>query len=201
MSNSQHNNSQLSNRLRRELGLLTEGLESGDLERLVLPEISIDEYKSKMGSDDEIVVINFVVQGKEPALDLVNFVEKSYEWVVDADVSSGEVFDGTYIVFIEIDREPTVPDNIMELLEDLENLTEHKVSDWEIKYSKTKKQLKPDLESLKSGIPLTPDEYRRIFKSQKDDLDKLKTASGVAVDTVAPKNEFTEGIRILAGIR
>ena len=90
-----------SNLLRSEL---KEGLEKGDLERLVSPKISIDEYKSKMGSDEEIVVVSFTLQGKEPALDLVNFVEKSYEWVADADVSSGEVFDGSYIVFVEIER-------------------------------------------------------------------------------------------------
>jgi hypothetical protein len=196
-----NNSSRLSKRLKEELGIINEGLEAGDLERLVSPTISIDEYKSKMGSDDEIVVLSFVVQGKEPALDLVNFVEKSYEWVVDADVSSGEVFDGSYIVFVEVDREPTVPDNIIELLEDLKNLTEFDVTDWKIKYSKTKKQLTPELDSLKAGIPGTPEEYRRLVKNHKDDLDKLKTASGVEVDTVAPKNEFTEGIRILAGIR
>ena len=106
-----------SNHLRSKL---KEGLEQGDLERLVSPKISIDEYKSKMGSDEEIVVISFTLQGKEPALDLVNFIEKSYEWVADADVSSGEVFDGSYIVFVEIERTPDIAEQIIELLEDLE---------------------------------------------------------------------------------
>ena len=187
-----------SNLLRSEL---KEGLEKGDLERLVSPKISIDEYKSKMGSDEEIVVVSFTLQGKEPALDLVNFVEKSYEWVADADVSSGEVFDGSYIVFVEIERTPDVAEQIVEMLQDLERLTEHKVQDWKVEYAKTKQTVEPDVESLKAAIPGTPHEYRTIAKRQSNEIDQLKTAAGVRVDTVAPKNDFTESIRIMAGIR
>lgn len=201
MTNSNNNHpfsNPFSNHLRSKLN---EGLEQGDLERLVSPKISIDEYKSKMGSDEEIVVVSFTLQGKEPALDLVNFVEKSYEWVADADVSSGEVFDGSYIVFVEIERTPDVSDQIVEMLEDLERLTEHKVKDWSIEYAKTKQMVKPDADSLKAAIPGTPHEYRTIVKRQSNDIDQLKTAAGVKVDTVAPKNDFTESIRIMAGIR
>jgi hypothetical protein len=154
-----------------------------------------------MGSDEEIVVISLNVQGKEPALDLVNFAEKSYEWVVDADVSSGEVFDGSYIVFIEIEREPTVAEHLIEMFTDLENLTEHKVEDWTVDYFKPRKSIKLELESLRATIPGTPAEYRNIVRKQKDDIDKLKTASGINVNTTAPKNEFTENIRTLAGLR
>ena len=179
---------------------LVEGLESGDLMRLVSPKISIDEYKSKMGSDEEIVVLSFILQGKEPALDLVNFVEKSYEWVADADVSSGEVFDGSYIVFVEVERTPDVAEQIIELLEDLEKLTEHKLQDWSIEYAKTKQKIEADLESLKSTIPATPHDYRTIVKRQSNEIDQLKTAAGIKVDTVAPKNDYTESLRISAGI-
>jgi hypothetical protein len=154
-----------------------------------------------MGSDEEIVVVSFTLQGKEPALDLVNFVEKSYEWVADADVSSGEIFDGSYIVFVEIERTPDIAEQIVELLTDLERLTEHEITDWEIEYAKTKQKINPDVESLKSAIPGTPHDYRTIVKRQSNEIDQLKTAAGVKVDTVAPKNDFTESIRIMAGIR
>ena len=198
MTNHSNNHHPFSNLLRSKL---KEGLEKGDLERLVSSKISIDEYKSKMGSDEEIVVVSFTLQGKEPALDLVNFVEKSYEWVADADVSSGEVFDGSYIVFVEIERTPDVAEQIVEMLEDLERLTEHKVSDWEIEYAKTKQTVEPKVDALKAAIPGTPHDYRTIVKRQRNEIDQLKTAAGVKVDTVAPKNDFTESIRIMAGIR
>ena len=69
---------------------LNENLEEGDLKRLVHDELHIDEYKSKMGDDADVCVISFKVAGKEPAIDLVSFIEKGYDWVLDADGSSGE---------------------------------------------------------------------------------------------------------------
>ena len=54
-----------------------EGLEHGDLARLIAKRITIDEYKSKIGEDEEIIVITFTVDGKNPAEDLVSFLEKA----------------------------------------------------------------------------------------------------------------------------
>jgi len=197
MSNNLHNN-QVSGRQQQAFN---EGLEKGDLERLVSTKITVDEYKSKMGTDEEIVVLSFFVQGKEPALDLVNFIEKSYEWVVDADASSGEVDNGKYIVFVEIEREPNIAEHIVEMLTDLQNLTEHDLKSWDMEYFKPRKKIAIDVDSIKSVIPGTPEQYRRIVKRESDALDQLKTASGVKVTTVAPKNDFTESIRIAAGLR
>ena len=52
--------------------------------------------------------------------------------------------------------------------------------------------------SLKSLIPSSPKEYERKFG--KKEIDDLKTAAGVDVDTKAPKNDYTESLRIAAGI-
>jgi len=197
MNNNLHNN-QVSGRLQQAFN---EGLEKGDLERLVSTKITVDEYKSKMGTDEEIVVLSFFIQGKEPALDLVNFIEKSYEWVVDADASSGEVDNGKYIVFVEIEREPDIAEHIIEMLTDLRNLTEHDLKSWDMEYFKPRKKIAVDIDSIKSIIPGTPEEYRRVARRETDALDQLKTASGVKVNTVAPKNDFTESIRIAAGLR
>ena len=180
---------------------LFEGLERHDLKRLVSTRVTIDEYKSKIGSDEEIVVIGFKVDSKEPALDLVSFVEKSYNWVVDADTSSGEISDGSYIVFIETERTTEIAENIMQLFKDLEHLTDIKNNEWHVEYYKPQKHIKLDLESLRAAIPTSPEEYRMLFKNKKDDIDKLKTAAGVEVNTKAPKNDFTESLRVMAGIR
>ena len=197
MSNNLHNN-QVSRYL---LQVFNEGLEQGDLKRLVSTKVTVDEYKSKMGSDEEMVVLSFFIQGKEPALDLVNFIEKSYEWVADADVSSGEVEDGKYIVFVEVEREPEIAEHIIEMLTDFKNLTEHDLDSWTLEYFKPKRDIPIDVDSIKRSIPGTPEEYRRLVKRESDAIDQLKTASGVKVNTVAPKNDFTESIRIAAGLR
>jgi hypothetical protein len=56
---------------------LTEGLEINDLKRLVHTELHIDEFKSKLGRDEDIIVLSFKLTGRAPASDLVDFLEKA----------------------------------------------------------------------------------------------------------------------------
>ena len=177
-----------------------EGLEAGDLARLVHNEIHVDEYKSKMGNDEDMVVVSFKVGGKDPAIDLVNFIEKGYDWVIDADTSAGEMEDGDYIVFVEMERTPQVPAQVMEMLNDLVGLTENEVSSWRLRYHKDSQEKECNEETLRSLIPSTPKEYLGTVGRDREALDKLKAASGVKVDTKAPKNDYTESLRIAAGI-
>lgn len=180
---------------------LLEGLETGDLARLVDKRVTIDEYKSKLGRDEDIVVLAFKVQGKSPALDLVNFIEKSYTWILDADASSGELDDGDYLVFVEMDRDEEVPENLVEMFNDLEKLTEIPVQEWILSYHKPHKTGGVDAETIRSLVPLSIADYQARTRALQDDIDKLKTAAGVRVETRAPTNEFTESLRIAAGIR
>lgn len=183
---------------------LNENLETGDLKRLVHNELHIDEYKSKMGNDDEICVLSFKVSGKEPSADLVAFIEKGYDWVLDADVSSGEKEGGDYLVFVELDRNPQVPKQIIEVITDLLNLTEQSIEEWRFKYRKNSEEHELSEENLSSVVPLTPEAYAKKYNQEQDDtqrdLDQLKAVAGVKVDTTAPKNEYTESLRIAAGI-
>jgi hypothetical protein len=177
---------------------LNEGLEMGDMKRLVHPELHIDEFRSKLGDDQDVIVLSFKVAAKEPAVDLCNFIEKGYDWVIDADVSSGEMDDGSYIVFVELDRNEEGPEHIHGLMTDLMNLTDQDLDDWRVRYVKDRTERPYTEEVLAELIPLSPEAYE--VKYGTDELDKLKTASGVKVDTKAPKNDFTEALRNLAGI-
>lgn len=175
-----------------------EGLEKDDLERLVHNELHIDEFQSKLGDDSNVIVLSFKVKDKEPANDLVSFIEKGYEWVLDSDVSSGEMDDGDYIVFVELDRSPEAPEQINSLMEDLMNLTGQDLAEWRVRYFKSHKEKFYSINALEELIPLTPEAYDKLYGPE--DLDKLKSAAGVEVTTKAPKNEYTESLRNLAGI-
>jgi len=177
---------------------LFEGLEAGDLSRLVHDELHIDEYKSKLGEDKDVAVISFKVRGKNPANDVVNFLEKGYDWVIDADVSSGEMADGDYIVFIEIERTPELGSRIMRMLDDMQNVVDVTIDDWRVRYYQDHKEYRLDQDILDRVIPNTPEEYDRRYGQR--EIDKLKAVSGIKVDTKAPKNEYTESLRIAAGI-
>ena len=189
--------------------LLRENLEYGDLKRLVHNELHIDEYKSKMGDDADVCVVSFKVAGKEPSADLVSFIEKGYDWVLDADVSSGEKEGGDYLVFVELQRTQELPSQIIQLMDDLMNLTEQDLTGWRVRYYKSTVDHELTVEILKDIIPLTPEAYDAKYTKDdeeqdhkdQEELDALKTAAGVDVDTVAPKNDFTESLRVAAGIK
>jgi len=193
----------MSNQHQQHRQQFNEGLEQGDLKRLVHPELHIDEFKSKLGRDEDVCVVSFKISSKEPAADVVSFVEKGYEWVIDADVSSGEMDDGAYLVFVELDRDTKLPVHIIEMMEDLMNLTEQDLGEWRLRYQTSTTDHDLSEESINALVPLTSEAYKAKFgkDEQKAELDKLKAVAGVKVDTKAPKNEFTESLRNLAGIR
>jgi hypothetical protein len=82
---------------------LNEGLRSGDLRNYVSEVFTVDRYSSKMGEDQDIVVLGFRVREKNPAIDMMEFIEKGYPFILDADISAGEENDGQYQVFVEIE--------------------------------------------------------------------------------------------------
>ena len=187
----------------------------GDLKRLVHDELHIDEYKSKMGTDADVCVISFKVSGKEPSTDLVGFIEKGYEFVLDADVSSGEKEGGDYLVFVELERTKDLPAQIIEIMKDIMNLTEQKLEDWRVRYYKSVTDHDLTEESLTNIIPLTPEEYSAKYDKEDEevdgtepdpeditkDLDQMKAVAGVPVTTTAPVNDFTESLRVAAGLK
>jgi hypothetical protein len=192
---------------------LNENLERGDLARLIHPELHIDEYKSKMGDDADVCVVSFKVSGKEPAGDLVGFVEKGYDFVLDADVSSGEKEGGDYLVFLELERSKELPGQIIKIMEDLMNLTEQKLEDWRVRYYKSQKDHDLTEENLREIVILSPEEYSAKYDQDDEevdstepeditkDLDAMKAVAGVPVTTTAPVNDFTESLRVAAGLK
>jgi len=183
---------------------LSEGLEHGDLARLVHNKLHIDEFKSKMGEDADIMVLSIKALEKKAAEDLMNFIERGYEWVLDADISTGELDDGDYLVFIEIERTPTAAKQIVELIEDIINLTNQKFSEWRFQYQKNKDEYPIDARKLKQIVPMTPDQY--IAKYDRDEmfnkeLEQMKESARVNVAKKAVVNDYTNLLRDLARIR
>ena len=132
-------------------------LRAGDLEYLVDRVFEVDAYKSKMGKDENIVVVSFTIGNEQAAKDLVNFIEKGYSFVLDADNTTGEQEDGMYRVYVELERNRHVPEEIIEMLDGIEKLTNR--SDFKFRYHKSFKSLPATLETLSTSIPTTSEEY------------------------------------------
>lgn len=142
-----------------------EELLAGDLRMLVDNIFEIDSYASKMGSDKDIVVLSFTVEQKEPAEDLVNFCERGYEFVLDADSTPGELNDGKYKVFVEMERNRHVPENIIELLDGVGKLAE--VDDFKFRYYKSFQSQPVSQLSLEETIPVSKEDYEIAIQENK----------------------------------
>ena len=189
---------QMDNKMNQHKLPLSEGLEQGDLDRLVHNRLHVDEFKSKMGSDADIIVLSFKVDGKEPARDLMNFIERGYDWILDADISSGELEDGQYLVFAELERDPASAKHIYQLMSDIMNLTDTDLSDWKFQYRKNSREHDITSDNIADTIPMTPESYRSKFGDK--ELDAMKAAAGVSTQRKAPVNSWTESLRAAAGI-
>jgi len=133
------------------------GLQKHDLKFLVDSIIEIDSYKSKMGTDETIITLALSVNGHEPAKDLENFVEKGYPFVLDADVSSGEQSDGTYKVFIEIERSKDATTQILEIADGVKKLSG--LDDLRFRYYKNFKSKELSEVNLEATVPVDSASY------------------------------------------
>lgn len=100
---------------------INEGVEHNGLRDLVKTQISIDQYKSKVGKDENIIVVAFSVLDKDPAGDLSQFLETGVD-AYDVDVSNGPDEEGYYSVFLEIDRNSKAWDTVSDIVKQVKNL-------------------------------------------------------------------------------
>lgn len=191
------------NNLHNQSNNLFEGLEQDDLARLVHPKVHMDEFKSKMGDDADILVISFKVKEKDPANDLMSFIERGYDWVLDADVSTGELEDGDYLVFVELERNPEAAKQVTALVSDILNLTGQKLSEWKFQYQKSKLEYPLNSENIRKIVPLRADDYIAKYQDDKlnDKIDALKETARINFVKKAPVNNFTDSLRIAAGLK
>lgn len=143
--------------MRNKQPKLFEGLQAKDLQGYVDNTFTVDQFKSKMGEDKDIVVLGFRVNDKYPATDLMEFIEKGYSFILDADMSTGEEHDGKYQVFVEFERTKALPSQISDVLEGVSQLCD--CWDWKFKYHKTGEALPVSEQALTEHVPMTPEEY------------------------------------------
>ena len=137
---------------------ITESLRAGDLRHMIKKVFGIDSYKSKVGNDEEVVVLSFVVSEEDPAKDLENFIEMGYDFVLDADVTPGETDDGEFLVFVELERGKHAAEQIMEIINGVTKLTEFDYM--RFRYFKNFKSQEATEENLSAIVPSDKNSYK-----------------------------------------
>ena len=179
-----------------KLPALSESLAFKDLDGLMKPTIHVDEFSSKMGDDDDIIVVSFFVRDPQAAKDLMNWFEKGYDFVVDADRSPGEIKPNRYLVYVELRRRSTAGGHVEQLLNDLNTLTEFDVDDWSMHYKG--KDVPFSRDTFDSMVPLSPRAYRDRYER---DLNEVRSAAGLpVVASYDRRDPALQSIQSAAGI-
>jgi len=145
--------------------LVNEGLKAGDLEGVVSKRFSVDQFKSKMGEDRNIMVLAFSVDSLAAAKDLERFAETGYKEVLDADATPGTLEDGKHRVFIEFARVESVDQHVRRFLDDLSKLTN--IEAFEFTYHKRTVPFEASAKNLADVLPRTPEAYNQKINSLK----------------------------------
>lgn len=167
---------------------LNEGLHAKDLKDYVYDVFTIDRFKSKMGEDKDIVVLGFKVKDKYPAIDLMEFIEKGYRFILDADISPGEEADGDYAIFVEIERTRNLPGQLRELIGGISQLTDN--YNWKFRYQKSSGLIPFSEEKINEHVPTSPETYeKKILEIKNNEIGKFFNQG--AIDGVTLESDMT----------
>ena len=144
---------------------LSENLHAEDLRDLVKKVFEIDSFKSKIGEDEDVCVLSFSVDDKEAAEDLENFIEMGYSFVLDSDVTPGETDEGTFRVYVEIERTRHIGEQIFEIIEGVEKITG--LDNLRFRYFKNFQSEPATLENLDAAVPKDKNEYNVATENNK----------------------------------
>jgi len=145
--------------------IVKEGLKAGDLDGVVSKRFSVDQFKSKMGEDRNIMVLAFTVDGMAPAKDLERFAETGYKEVLDADATPGTLEDGKHRVFVEFARTEKVDQHIRKFLDDLKHLAN--IDIFEFTYHKNVTPFEASAKNLADILPRTAIAYTQKINGMK----------------------------------
>ena len=111
--------------------IISERISKGQLRNMINDVVSIDQYKSKIDEDRNIVVLAFEVMNENAADDLSNFIETGAYDVEDTEVSASTNVEGNYMVYSEMRRGQKLHETLRKVLEDVSKLSE--IENWKFK--------------------------------------------------------------------
>jgi hypothetical protein len=172
------------------------GLEYKCLKGMIAPTIHIDEFSSKMGDDDDVLVASFYVTDEQAAKDLVGWFEKGYQFILDADRSPGEINPNKYLVYVEMKRRSNIGDNLSTMLEDLSTLCELESVDWKFRYGKQEQEF--TTEQFEKVVPTSPKAYRL---DKELGLNEVRSRAGLATKRIYENDKEIQKLKDIANLK
>ena len=149
--------------------LLTEGMVKGDLYKILLPRISVDEFVPGDPETDNVVIAFFLKGVPEATLPFKNFCEQS-NGVINADYGDSETVVGAQNVYCEFDRENLDMEDIDTLMIQASMLSSLETEDFTMTFPHTDKKFPYDINTMREYFISRNEQKNRM--AQQRALDK-----------------------------
>ena len=173
---------------------LNESLRQNDLEYLVSPYVSVDQYTSKIKSDN--ITIAFFCNQLEVAKDLVDFLEKLYPIEIsDIEIAETLTEDNKNIVYVELERNQLFPKVLIDIIDSINFLINCDVDDWDFITFGMKDKQKLSYEAIEKNVRLVPLEIKDMaVKAEKpEEESKEKPVKESVEDEFIDEEEYEHG--------
>lgn len=107
--------------------MIFEGFSKNDLEGLLRPLLSLDEYVSK---NEQNMVVAFFVENEPLAVEPLKIFCDQAPGVVETDMSDSDQYENTSIVYVEFTRDLKNRDHILALVKDVAKVANIEVTDF-----------------------------------------------------------------------
>ena len=153
----------------RLFGWLMEGLVQGDLRRIILPQVSIDEYVPGDPETDNVVIAFFIKGVPEAVIPFRDFVMKS-RGVLDVAYGDSDTIPNTSIVYAEMARENFKFEDLYDIMDQVSMLSQLDVSDFSLVFPNSSDRHPYDPETIQAYF--TERSVKRNLRAQQAALDK-----------------------------
>ena len=132
-------------------------LQENDLKDTILKKVSLDEFTPKTGEEKDVAVLGFYVTQSYPGQDLYNFIGGSIIENRDVELSPNPNEDGYYMVFVEMDRDENLLDNVKNMIKEVSRVSGD--LEWKIKTPYMDDYLPIEDEGLSKFVQSNPEVY------------------------------------------
>lgn len=151
--------------------MLTEGLVAGDLRRIILPQISVDEYIPGDPNTDNVVIAFFLKGVPEAVIPFRDFMLKC-RGVLDVAYGDSDTIPNASIVYVELSRKNFQFDDLSDIMDQVSLLSDLQIEDFSLMFPSSSSKYPYSKERINDYF-----EHRSAKKNmmaQKQALDKLK---------------------------
>lgn len=165
--------------------MVNEGLEKRDLEGIMLPRVSIDEYLPADADSDNIVLAFFIKGVPEAVIPFRDFLQQC-NGVMDVDYGDSDTIVNTSVVYAELDRENFEIKDLRDIMIQVAMLSGLSPNDFTITFPHTSKKFPFSLKLVnmyfqsrtkKDNLRAQEKARRAAEKEKQKELNKMQTAN------------------------